>query len=212
MLIHVFAFFSSVWSLLLLCDSDSMVWEKRNYDPPMYQLVFRPLLLGYIGQYIKDIPIYQLKIDIWKGILSCSPFYIYFYINLYFKLFGFSCGQSNITFSQTCWHLGCLGNHNCEMNSCNFLSPFGSLLQFAFIGIKICCLTPSVTPTLSCIDFSLFNFLLHILTPSFGALLWYVFIVHYYQVSENSANYEIPFVYSCFFWVYSCITWKNIVI
>ena len=110
------------------------------------------------------------------------------------------------------WHLGCLGDHNCKMNSCNFLSPFGSLLQYAFIGIKICCLIPSVTPTLSCIDFSLFNFLLHILTPSFGALLWYVFIVYYYQVSENSANVEIPFVYSCFFWVYSCITWKKILL
>ena len=86
MLIHVFAFFSSVWSLLLLCDSDFMVWEKRNYDPAMFEKVFRPLLLGYIGRYIKDIPIDQLKIDIWKGIFSFSPIYIYFYFNLNFKL------------------------------------------------------------------------------------------------------------------------------
>ena len=57
------------------------------------------------------------------------------------------------------WHLGCLGDHYCKMNSCNFLSPFGSLLQYAFIGIKICCLIPSVTPTLSSIDFSLFYFI-----------------------------------------------------
>ncbi|KAK4595234.1 hypothetical protein RGQ29_013602 [Quercus rubra] len=33
----------------------------------MFEKVFRPLLLGYIGRYIKDIPIDQLKIDIWKG-------------------------------------------------------------------------------------------------------------------------------------------------
>ena len=127
-------------------------------------------------------------------------------------MFGFSCGQSNITFSQTSWHLVCLGNHNCEMNSCNFLSPFGSLLQFAFIGIKICCLTPSVTPTLSCIDFSLFNFLLHILTPSFGALLWYVFIVYYYQVSENSTNYEIPFVCIPAFFEYILVSPEKILL
>ena len=87
MLIHAFPFSSSVWSLLLLCDSDFMVWEKRNYDPTMFEKVFRQLLLGYIGRYIKDIPIDQLKIDIWKGILSFSPFYIYFYINLNFKLY-----------------------------------------------------------------------------------------------------------------------------
>ncbi|KAM3684567.1 hypothetical protein ACJW31_11G053600 [Castanea mollissima] len=33
----------------------------------MFEKVFRQLLLGYIGRYIKDIPIDQLKIDIWKG-------------------------------------------------------------------------------------------------------------------------------------------------
>ena len=53
----------------------------------MFEKVFRQLLLGYIGRYIKDIPIDQLKIDIWKGILSFSPFYIYFYINLNFILY-----------------------------------------------------------------------------------------------------------------------------
>lgn len=50
----------------------------------MFEKVFRQLLLGYIGRYIKDIPIDQLKIDIWKGILSFSPFYIYFYFTWFF--------------------------------------------------------------------------------------------------------------------------------
>ena len=112
MLIHAFPFSSSVWSLLLLCDSDFMVWEKETTTQQCLRKYFGNFCWDILVDTSKISPLISLKSTFGKvfflflhftftsisiSILYCIWFFVwtkqYYILGHFFGIFG------------TYWHL-----------------------------------------------------------------------------------------------------------